>query len=192
MHDQRRGARPQRGTDDLPAPHAALQGRRRDLRSSRGAPGLPGGQGPGGRPRAPSTASSPAGGFISRHDRQRAGRRTPSRSPRTTPTAPWTPPRASAAAPASPPAPTPRPCSSPPAKVAHLALLPQGQPERQRRALAHGGADGAEGFGSCTNYGECEAACPKEISIDTIARMNRDYLRAVLALRPAAADQSNG
>jgi succinate dehydrogenase / fumarate reductase iron-sulfur subunit len=63
------------------------------------------------------------------------------------------------------------------AKVAHLNLLPQGQPERYRRVEAM--VDEMEAnFGSCTNHGECEAACPKLISIDFIALMNRDYLKA--------------
>jgi succinate dehydrogenase / fumarate reductase iron-sulfur subunit len=65
------------------------------------------------------------------------------------------------------------------AKVSHLALLPQGQPERYQRVRKM--VETMESyFGSCTNYGECEAACPKEISIEFIARMNRDYLRAKL------------
>jgi succinate dehydrogenase / fumarate reductase iron-sulfur subunit len=63
------------------------------------------------------------------------------------------------------------------AKVAHLGLLPQGQPERYTRVAAM--VDQMEElFGSCTNTGECEAACPKEISIDFIALMNRDYIKA--------------
>ena len=63
------------------------------------------------------------------------------------------------------------------AKVAHLNLLPQGQPERYRRVEAM--VDTMEDyFGSCTNHGECEVACPKSISIDFIALMNRDYLKA--------------
>jgi len=66
------------------------------------------------------------------------------------------------------------------AKVSHLALLPQGQPERKRRVIHLVEAMDAEGFGSCTNHRECEAACPKEISIQFIARMNRDYLLANL------------
>ena len=64
------------------------------------------------------------------------------------------------------------------AKVAHLGLLPQGQPERDRRVIAMVDAMDAEGFGSCTNHGECEAACPKEIRLEFIARLNRDYLKA--------------
>jgi succinate dehydrogenase / fumarate reductase iron-sulfur subunit len=64
------------------------------------------------------------------------------------------------------------------AKVSHLALLPQGQPERYQRVLSMVARMEQEGFGSCTNIGECEAACPKGISLDFIARMNRDYIGA--------------
>jgi succinate dehydrogenase / fumarate reductase iron-sulfur subunit len=67
------------------------------------------------------------------------------------------------------------------AKVTHLGLLPQGQPERSRRVLRMVAQMDAEGFGHCTFYGECQEACPKLISIDTIVRMNRDYVRATLA-----------
>ena len=63
------------------------------------------------------------------------------------------------------------------AKVAHLNLMPQGQPERYRRVEAMV-TTMERHFGSCTNHGECEAACPKLISIDFIALMNRDYLKA--------------
>lgn len=64
------------------------------------------------------------------------------------------------------------------AKIAHLGLLPQGQPERHQRALRMVRQYNAEGFGSCTNIGECEAACPKQISLEAIARMNRDFIAA--------------
>src|SRR5271170_1822801 len=64
------------------------------------------------------------------------------------------------------------------AKIAHLGLLPQGQPERHQRALSMVRQYNAEGFGSCTNIGECEAVCPKEISLEAIARMNRDFISA--------------
>jgi succinate dehydrogenase / fumarate reductase iron-sulfur subunit len=64
------------------------------------------------------------------------------------------------------------------AKVSHLALLPQGQPERQQRALGMVAQMDAEGFGNCTNTNECEAACPAAISVDNIARLNREYLKA--------------
>jgi len=63
-------------------------------------------------------------------------------------------------------------------KISHLGHLPQGQPERYRRVLSMVEQMDLEDFGSCTLYGECQEACPKEISIDTITRMNRDYLRA--------------
>ncbi len=66
------------------------------------------------------------------------------------------------------------------AKVGHLAMLPQGQPERLERAVRMVERMEAEGFGSCSNYRECEAVCPKGISVDWIARMNRDYIRAKL------------
>jgi succinate dehydrogenase / fumarate reductase iron-sulfur subunit len=64
------------------------------------------------------------------------------------------------------------------AKVSHLGILPQGQPERTARVRKMVAQMDAEGFGNCTNYYECEAACPKEISVGFIARMNRDYLKA--------------
>jgi len=66
------------------------------------------------------------------------------------------------------------------AKISHLALLPQGQPERYRRVVAMIAQADAEGFGSCSNEGECEAVCPKEIPIQNIARMTREYFRAML------------
>jgi succinate dehydrogenase / fumarate reductase iron-sulfur subunit len=69
------------------------------------------------------------------------------------------------------------------AKTSHLAHLPQGQPERQRRVLAMVESMDAEGFGNCTNEAECEAECPKNISLANIALMNRDYLRAKLFSR---------
>ncbi|MDP9200611.1 MAG: succinate dehydrogenase/fumarate reductase iron-sulfur subunit [Gemmatimonadota bacterium] len=71
------------------------------------------------------------------------------------------------------------------AKITHLGLLPQGQPERYRRALGMVEQMDLENFGSCTLHGECQEACPKEISIDTITRMNRDFIRArLLGTRP--------
>jgi succinate dehydrogenase iron-sulfur subunit len=66
------------------------------------------------------------------------------------------------------------------AKISHLALLPQGQPERYRRVVAMINRADAEGFGSCSNEGECEAVCPKEIPISNIARMTREYVKAML------------
>ena len=67
------------------------------------------------------------------------------------------------------------------AKISHLALLPQGQMEREKRVVAMVDQADAEGFGSCSNEGECEAVCPKEIPISNIARMTREYAKAVLA-----------
>jgi succinate dehydrogenase / fumarate reductase iron-sulfur subunit len=69
------------------------------------------------------------------------------------------------------------------AKVSHLALLPQGRVERSKRVLAMVEQMDAEGFGNCSNIYECEAACPKGISIENIARMNREYLRASVVSR---------
>ena len=69
------------------------------------------------------------------------------------------------------------------AKVSHLGVLPQGQPERPERVVRMVERMDAEGFGACTNHGECMAACPKEIRIDFIARLNRDFLKASLAGR---------
>jgi succinate dehydrogenase / fumarate reductase, iron-sulfur subunit len=72
------------------------------------------------------------------------------------------------------------------AKISHLGLLPQGQPERYDRSTRMVHQMDLEGFGHCTLYGECQEACPKEISIDTITRMNRDFLRASLTTGRAA------
>jgi succinate dehydrogenase / fumarate reductase iron-sulfur subunit len=70
------------------------------------------------------------------------------------------------------------------AKVTHLGSLPQGQAERYDRVVKMVARMDAEGFGACTNHGECMAACPKEISIDSIAQLNRDLLKATLAPPP--------
>jgi succinate dehydrogenase / fumarate reductase iron-sulfur subunit len=72
------------------------------------------------------------------------------------------------------------------AKVSHLGLLPQGQPERASRVVSMVAQMDAEGFGACTNHGECMAACPKEISIDFIAQLNREYWKAVASPKPQA------
>jgi len=64
------------------------------------------------------------------------------------------------------------------AKVSHLGMLPQGQPERDGRAVAMVEQMEKEGFGACSNFAECEAVCPKGISIDYIARMNRDFIKS--------------
>lgn len=72
------------------------------------------------------------------------------------------------------------------AKIGHLGLLPQGQPQRQDRARKMVAQMDAEGFGGCSNHKECEAACPKEISIGFIARMNRDFTKAMVSARKPA------
>jgi succinate dehydrogenase / fumarate reductase iron-sulfur subunit len=69
------------------------------------------------------------------------------------------------------------------AKVSHLAQLPQGQPERKERVLAMIAKHDEEGFGSCTNTSECEAACPANISVSHIARLNREYFKAMLTAK---------
>jgi succinate dehydrogenase / fumarate reductase iron-sulfur subunit len=80
------------------------------------------------------------------------------------------------------------------AKVGHLGLLPQGQAERDRRVLAMVNTMDEQGFGSCTNQYECSAACPKLISEDFIARMNRDFLAASMraAFKPEPAGSGGG
>lgn len=69
------------------------------------------------------------------------------------------------------------------AKIHQLALLPQGHPERNRRVIAMVQQMDAEGFGSCSKHYECEAACPKEIKVEHIAAMNREYRNALLSLK---------
>lgn len=71
------------------------------------------------------------------------------------------------------------------AKVSQLALLPQGQPEREDRAKKMVAQMDIEGFGSCTNTGACAAECPKEISLENIARLNREFLSASLTTAEA-------
>jgi succinate dehydrogenase / fumarate reductase iron-sulfur subunit len=67
------------------------------------------------------------------------------------------------------------------AKASHLAQLPQGQPERRERARAMVAQHDREGFGHCTNINECQAACPKEISVEHIAQLNRDYVTSTVS-----------
>jgi len=77
------------------------------------------------------------------------------------------------------------------AKIAHLALLPQGQPERRHRVTQMVEQMDAELFGNCSWHGECQAACPKRISIDVIARMNREYFRAAITWSSDGGDGSS-
>lgn len=78
------------------------------------------------------------------------------------------------------------------AKISHLGLLPQGQPERHSRALNMVAQAKEEGFGNCTNIGECEAVCPKGIQLENIARMNRDYLVGAALYREPQAEAGAG
>ncbi|MBI2685764.1 MAG: succinate dehydrogenase/fumarate reductase iron-sulfur subunit [Acidobacteria bacterium] len=78
------------------------------------------------------------------------------------------------------------------AKISHLGLLPQGQPERHSRAVRMVAQAKDEGFGNCTNIGECEAVCPKGIQIENIARMNRDFIAGAAAYREAQAEAGAG
>ena len=78
------------------------------------------------------------------------------------------------------------------AKATHLGVLPQGRLERHRRAIRLVAQMDLEGFGACTNYGECHAACPKEIPLETIARLNRDYLAACLTGEEMAVTSGKG
>ena len=80
------------------------------------------------------------------------------------------------------------------AKIGQLGLLPQGQPERHDRVVSMVAKMDAEGFGTCTNHGECEAACPKGIRMEFIARMNADFFRSTLTAgrRKAGAGEGGG
>jgi succinate dehydrogenase / fumarate reductase iron-sulfur subunit len=78
------------------------------------------------------------------------------------------------------------------AKISHLSLLPQGAPEREARVLAMVDAMDREGFGNCTNHYECGAACPKGIPVESIARMNRQFLSSSQKSRPASSKQEDG
>ncbi|MBK7961430.1 MAG: succinate dehydrogenase/fumarate reductase iron-sulfur subunit [Bdellovibrionales bacterium] len=70
------------------------------------------------------------------------------------------------------------------AKISHLALLPQGQIEKEKRTIKMVEKMDSEGFGACTSTGACEASCPKDISLTNIARMNREFLKAALCEKP--------
>ena len=172
-------ARPGARDDGVPAPHASLQGRRHDHARAVAREGLPRRQGPGRRSQR-LRSDHPGGRLHVGERRRRAGRQRHPRSASRPPSRRWTRRPASAAAPAWRPARTRRPRSSRPRRSSHLALLPQGQVERHARVVAMVDRHDAEGFGSCSNEGECEAVCPKEISITNIARMNREYFRATL------------
>ncbi|MEO6595714.1 MAG: succinate dehydrogenase/fumarate reductase iron-sulfur subunit, partial [Planctomycetota bacterium] len=78
------------------------------------------------------------------------------------------------------------------AKISHFVHLPQGRVERNQRARNLVAAMDAEGFGNCTNQYECEAVCPKEISVRVIAEMNREFVRAKVTEQPAGGKSSGG
>ena len=78
------------------------------------------------------------------------------------------------------------------AKISHLAMLPQGQPERYRRAEAMVEQHDLEGFGPCSQHGECEAACPKGITLSNIARLNGDYLFSQVVYSPREGGSADG
>ncbi len=78
------------------------------------------------------------------------------------------------------------------AKITHLGVLPQGQPERYQRVERMVAQASRELFGSCTNIGECEAVCPKEIKLEVIARMNRDFIKASWTKRGESLDGGAG
>jgi len=78
------------------------------------------------------------------------------------------------------------------AKISHLAHLPQGQAERDRRALAMVRQMNHEGFANCSNIGECEAACPKQIKLEVIAQSNADYIKAAFTERSETATGGAG
>ena len=78
------------------------------------------------------------------------------------------------------------------AKISHLGLLPQGQPEREERVVAMVAQARREWFGSCTSIGECEAVCPKEIKLEVIARMNHDFVAASWSGRGAVVEAEQG
>ena len=124
-----------------------------------------------------------AGGFISAPTGGAPDAQRDSRPEGSTPTARWTRPRASAAARAWRPARTARRrCSPRPRSRTSACCRRASRSATAARSQMVAQMD-AEGFGGCTLYGECQAACPKEISIDTIARMNRDFLRGSVAAR---------
>jgi succinate dehydrogenase / fumarate reductase iron-sulfur subunit len=78
------------------------------------------------------------------------------------------------------------------AKISQLSVLPQGQPERQKRAINMVAQMDAEGFGACSNTGSCSAACPKEIPLEAIARMNREFTLASFLSLPKSGKSEGG
>ncbi len=174
--DQRRRPRPRSAAPPPASSTCATSATARRWLSNRGAPAPSRSSKTSSSTAPPSTRSSrPAA--TSPSTPAAPSKPTPSPSPSRSRNWPWTPPSASSAAPASPQCPNGAAQLFTAAKVSHLGLLPQGQPERYERVVKM--VEVMESyFGSCTLFRECEAVCPKEISVSFIARMNRDYLVA--------------
>ena len=171
---------PERGTADLPAPHAEVQGRRRDRHRAVAGQGLPGAPRPGRGPLA-FDAIVESGGYITA---QTGSAPEANLTPIPKEVADAAMDAAACIGCGACVAACPNSAGQlfTSAKLGHLNLLPQGQAERYQRTDAM--VDTMEEFfGSCTNHGECQEACPKEISIDFIAYMNRDYVKAQLKNR---------
>ena len=166
-------ARPGPGRHHLPGAHAPLQERRHDHHRAVPRQGVPGHQGPGGRPQRVRSHHRRRRLCLDER-RRRAGRQQhPGAEGRGRPGHGLAQCIGCGACVAA--------CKNAAAhlftsaKITHLGLLPQGEPERDRRVVRMVEQMDVEGFGSCSNEGECEAVCPKEISISNIARMNREY-----------------
>ena len=136
-------------------------------------------EGPGGGFAPRSTASSRRAGSSRQ---TRAARRTATRCPSPSPTRmrPWTAAACIGCGACAASCPNGSAMLFVAAKVSHLAHLPQGVPERGQRVLSMVAKMDEEGFGNCTNHAECEAMCPKDISISHIAKMNREFIRATV------------
>ena len=177
---------PQPGNNGLPAPYAPIQRRRRFIPRTLARKSVSGRQGPGRRPQRVRSH------YHQRRiryclDRQCPGWRITSPSRNRMPTSRWMRRHVSAAALASPPVPMRQRHCLPAQKSAISAFSRRVSPRRAQRALKMVAQVKQEIFGSCTNIGECEAVCPKEIKLEVIARMNRDYLRASWTERPEIA-----
>ena len=177
--DRRHRARPRQGHDDLPGAHAPVQERRHHHHRAVPRQGLPGHQGSGGR----SIGVRPhhRGGRLRVDERRRrAGRQQPADRRRTLPTRRWIRRSASAAAPASRPARTPRRTCSRPRRSRTSGCCRKAKPSAAAAWCGWSIRWMRKASAACSNEGECEAVCPKEISISNIARMNRDFLKAIV------------
>ena len=175
--DQRRRPRPRERHHHLPAAHAQLPRRRRDPHRAVALARLPDHQATWWSTAPPSTASSSAGGYVSVNT---GAAQDANALPIPKPEADLAMDAAACIGCGACVASCPNGSAMlfVAAKIGHLAHLPQGQPERYRRASSMVAQMDAEGFGPCSNHYECEAVCPKEIPATFIAGMNRDFLRA--------------